>query len=117
LDTIPLVNVSWEKSFARVDKNKNDIADRGWNPLNRNLLLFPEIRATMTEEEADSEASYNNTMVLYTITNPAVSSNNTMVPHIDTTTTTITTIVNSNPNPPSIDGPKVPHDRWPYAFS
>ena len=50
----------------------------------------------MTEEEVDSEASSNNTMVPYIITNPAALSNNTMVQHIDTTTA-ITTITNSNP--------------------
>ena len=56
----------------------------------------------MTEEEAESKASSNNTMVPYNINNPAVTSNNTMAPHIDTatTTTTITIITNSNSTPP-----------------
>ena len=112
---IPHVNVSWEQSFAWVDKNKNAIADWGCNPLNRNLLLFPKIRAIMTEEEVYSEASSNNMMVPYTIANPSTLSNNTMVPHIDTTTTTAITAI-ANITPPSIDEPKVPQDWWPYAF-
>ena len=42
-DIIPLINKAWEQSFVRVDKNKNAIADRGWNPLNRNLLTNDDI--------------------------------------------------------------------------
>jgi hypothetical protein len=42
-DVIPLINQAWEHSFGNVATNKNAIADRGWNPLNRALLLHPEI--------------------------------------------------------------------------
>ena len=46
-----LINIAWNKSFARVDKNRRDIADRGWGPYNRNILTFSHIRATMTETD------------------------------------------------------------------
>jgi len=58
-DIIPMINRAWTKSFARKEKNKVAIADRGWNPFNRILLLDPTIRATMTEHELASEASNN----------------------------------------------------------
>ena len=61
-DIIPLINVAWAKSFARVEKNAQAGADRGWNPLNRNLLTFPEIRATMTDEERELEAESSSTV-------------------------------------------------------
>ena len=54
-DIIPLVNKAWDKSFARTNKNKTAISDRGWNPLNRNILTFPDIRATMTTQEMEEE--------------------------------------------------------------
>ena len=66
-DIIPLVNTAWLKSFYREDKNKNAIADRGWGPLNRSLLLNNEIRATMTEEELQLELAPTSTaLVPYT---------------------------------------------------
>ena len=54
-DIIPLINKSWSSSFSRIDKNQKAIADRGWFPLNRNLLMMPEIRATMTANERQIE--------------------------------------------------------------
>jgi len=54
-DLMPLINEAWEKSFARVDKNRNAIADRGWNPLNKALLLDPTLRSTMTLKEKSEE--------------------------------------------------------------
>ena len=54
-DIIPLVNTAWAKSFARVAKNQNAIADRGWLPFNRNLLTLPDVRATMTSVEREEE--------------------------------------------------------------
>ena len=33
-DLMPIINLAWEKSFARVKKNQQVIVDRGWNPLN-----------------------------------------------------------------------------------
>jgi len=50
-DIIPLVNVAWSASFARISKNKKAIAERGWGPCNRNLLLYKEIQNTMTRED------------------------------------------------------------------
>ena len=37
LDTnlMPLIIIAWNKIFARVDKNRNAIFNRGWNPLNK----------------------------------------------------------------------------------
>jgi hypothetical protein len=32
-DVVRIVNVAWQKSFARVDTNKRAIATRGWGPL------------------------------------------------------------------------------------
>lgn len=48
-DIIPLVNKTWPKAFCDVKANRKAIAERGWFPLNKNLLLNPIIRATMTE--------------------------------------------------------------------
>ena len=48
---MPLINKAWNASFARKNKNLQAIADRGWNPLNYNILTMPEIRATMTMDE------------------------------------------------------------------
>ena len=53
-DIVPLVNIAWEKSFTRTDLNKKAIAERGWTPLNRNLLLYKEIQSTMTVAEKAS---------------------------------------------------------------
>jgi len=38
-DIITLINEAWAFFFARVSMNKNAIAERGWGPLNRNLLF------------------------------------------------------------------------------
>ena len=48
---MPLINGPWAESFARVDKNRNTISDRGWNPLNKAFLLDPVLRSTMTAKE------------------------------------------------------------------
>ena len=50
-DIVPLVNKAWNASFVRIDKNRNAIAERGWGPCNRNLLLYKEILNTMTKED------------------------------------------------------------------
>ena len=54
-DLMPLINKAWNASFARRNKNLQAIADRGWNPLNYNILTMPEIRATMTKDEKKLE--------------------------------------------------------------
>ena len=45
-DIVPLVIEAWIQSFARVNKNQQAISDRGWGPLNRVILLDPEILKT-----------------------------------------------------------------------
>ena len=39
-DLMPLINRAWVESFARVDKNRNAISNRGWNPLKRHSYLI-----------------------------------------------------------------------------
>ena len=75
-DLLPLINRAWSKSFARKEKNKVAIAERGWNPYNRVLLLDPSIRATMTEHELADEVT-NNLI-------PTSVVNNTLLEQIDT---------------------------------
>ena len=89
-DIIPLINKAWKQSFARVDKNRNAIADRGWNPLNRNLLLDSSIRATMTEEERSKESKYTSFRIPSALQNnnqphiPSCESSNSIVSVTDT---------------------------------
>lgn len=54
-DIIPMVNYAWSGSFANLASNLEAIVERGWSPLNRNLLLHPLLRATMTKEEKAEE--------------------------------------------------------------
>ena len=56
-DIVPIVNFAWDRSFTRIGLNKKAIADRGWNPLNYQLLMDKSIKATMTESESKSFAS------------------------------------------------------------
>ncbi len=42
-DAVGLVHRAWMKSFAKVDSNQRAIAERGWNPLNYNLLDHEEL--------------------------------------------------------------------------
>ncbi len=44
-DIVGLVTYAWEHSFARQDTNKKAVAERGWGPLNYNILLNPEINS------------------------------------------------------------------------
>ena len=57
-DIIPLVNIAWDLSFQRVPQNRKAIAERGWGPLNRNLLLYKEIQDTMTKSERETFAEH-----------------------------------------------------------
>ena len=50
-----LINNAWQVSFARVEKNRNAIQDRGWFPYNQNLLLGKKLRETMTKEDQQAE--------------------------------------------------------------
>ena len=63
-DLMPLINLAWKKSFARVEKNRNAISDRGWNPLNKCLLLDPTLRSTMTAKERSNEYHQLNEIIL-----------------------------------------------------
>ena len=63
-DLMPLINQAWDKSFARVEKNKNAISDRGWNPLNKCLLLDQTLRSTMTAKESSQEYNRLNEIIL-----------------------------------------------------
>ena len=45
----------FDKSFAEVPPNRHDIADRGWNPLNRALLFNKEVLKTNIAEIVDNK--------------------------------------------------------------
>jgi hypothetical protein len=45
-DIVYLVATAWANSFARVDSNRNAIADRGWLTLNYNCFCHPKILST-----------------------------------------------------------------------
>ena len=53
-EIIGIINYAWAKSFARVESNKKAIAERGRFPYNRNLMLDPSIRASITKEEKEN---------------------------------------------------------------
>jgi hypothetical protein len=54
-DIIPLVNYAWECSFIKIESNQRAICDCGWYPLNRNLLLVPILRESMTPKDIEDE--------------------------------------------------------------
>jgi hypothetical protein len=54
-DIIPCVNRSYPTSFGNRETNRKALAVRGWNPLNRYLLLDPTVRATLNEEQLTNE--------------------------------------------------------------
>ena len=58
-DFMVLINITWNKSFARSDKNRKAISDRGSEPYNRNILDFSLIRATMVESNYVKEMKYH----------------------------------------------------------
>jgi hypothetical protein len=49
-DVIPLVRKAWYASFAKTEKAKSAIADRGWHPLNYKLLDHPSLKPTSSED-------------------------------------------------------------------
>jgi len=95
-DLMPLINEAWEKSFARVDKNRNAIADRGWNPLNKALLLDPTLRSTMTLKEKSEEYHKLHKIILPNIKS---SHHNTGTGSIASIVTDESTILSPNNNP------------------
>jgi hypothetical protein len=54
-DIVPMTNYANARSFANVEGNKKAIAERGWFPYNRNLLLHPDIRNTMSAAQLKEE--------------------------------------------------------------
>lgn len=44
-----LIYETWSHAFSNIDSNKRAIADRGWFPLSKALLLHPLIMSSMTE--------------------------------------------------------------------
>ena len=54
-DIIPIINTAWSSSFAQTTGCSKAISYRGWNPLNRNLLLHETLRDSMTEEDKQWE--------------------------------------------------------------
>ena len=52
---IIIVNCVWSESFGRPTTNQKAIANRGWFPLNRALLLNNTIWITMTNDEKIAE--------------------------------------------------------------
>ena len=58
IDLMLLINIVWNKLFARIDMNKNVITDRGSGPYNRNILTLSLIRTTMTETDKLNEMNY-----------------------------------------------------------
>jgi hypothetical protein len=56
-DVIPLINSAWPQSFGNKTTNSKAIADRGWNPLNRALLLHPEIEKERVENSVENEGT------------------------------------------------------------
>ena len=63
-DLIPLINIAWQQSFARILKNRNALADRGWNPLNKCLLLHEDLRATMTKSEKSHQYHLSHEIII-----------------------------------------------------
>ena len=61
---MPIIPYSWDQSFAIVESNKKSIVERGWYPYNRNLMTYPEIRASITKEEAENELLNTSKIVL-----------------------------------------------------
>ena len=64
IDLIPVINKAWSQSFGRVKQNQKAISDRGWNPLNFNLMLLPAIHATMTQKEIQAEKEETSIIIL-----------------------------------------------------
>ena len=52
---IILINYAWYHSFARPPSNKKAIVNRGWFPLNHELLLNKMLHAIMTDKQRMQE--------------------------------------------------------------
>ena len=63
-DIMNIVSYAWSKSFVVENSNRTAIAERGWNPYNRNLMTYPIIRTSITKEEAENELLETSKIVL-----------------------------------------------------
>ena len=54
-DIIPCVSQAFPVSFGDVDGNRKAIYERGWNPLNRNILLSSKLTKIVELDSSDSE--------------------------------------------------------------
>ena len=54
VDIVGLVNTAWDNSFANIATNKKAIYERGWYPLNYNVLLHPEIQLTQPQQNINA---------------------------------------------------------------
>lgn len=107
-DLIPIINYAWNHSFARKDKNRNAIADRGWNPLNRKLLTDEDLRATMTDKEKTRKYNEMNNIIHPSQSNEADSicnatSTSSSAPTCSTFTMNSQPTINNPPQPPSLN--------------
>jgi hypothetical protein len=66
-NVIPLVRKAWKASFAKNNKTKAAIANRGCNPLNYKLLHDPELNPTRTTKAFSSSIPVPNSNVLESI--------------------------------------------------
>ena len=58
-DIMIIVRETWHYAFCDTISNKHAISERGWDPLNKALLLHPLIMATMTETMILNEKKRN----------------------------------------------------------
>ena len=93
-------------------KNRNAICERGWFPLNRNLLTMPEVFSTMTDKEKEYEMSSDNNIILSSLEqNPSDLSLNEAFSEYFAGTTDTTSIINDSSTDSTIissDKSKVP---------
>lgn len=52
-DVVPIVNYTWERSFAVKRNNQKAILDRGWCPANRALEVHPDVLLRTKKASAD----------------------------------------------------------------
>ena len=73
-DIVPLCNREFANSFAQVPSNQHDIADRGWNPLNRALLLNTEVLKTKIVKIVDYDTETETPRNIFTGDQSVISS-------------------------------------------
>ena len=54
-DIMILIRDTWMEAFGNIESNLKAIGDRGWNPLNKMLLIHPIILATITKSRIKFE--------------------------------------------------------------